>query len=89
MGYNDFMQEARSININGSVLKSIWFFFQECATYVHPSTLAHYVVTSSSFHHGFKEKIRRNSITDEQPQSSPFISSQKQVNETIINNSKE
>ena len=88
MGYNDFMQEARSININGC-LKIDLVFFQECATYVHPSTLAHYVVTSTSFHHGCKEKIRGNSITDEQPQSSPFISSQKQVNETIINNSKE
>ena len=79
--YKDFMQEARSRNINGSALKSICFL-QENITYIHRSTFACYVRTSTSLHHWGKEKNRGNSIIDEQPESTSSIPGQKRVDET-------
>ena len=87
-GIHDFMREARSRNIKGSALKSICFI-RESVTYIHRSTFARHVGTSTSFHHWCKEKIKGNSIGDEQPQSSSSIPGQKRVDENIINNSKE
>ena len=48
----------------------VLFFFQESVTYIFWSTFAPYVGTWTSFHHWCKEKIRGNSISDEQPHSS-------------------
>ena len=51
-------------------------------TYIHRSTFACIVLrTSSSFHQWCKDKIRGNSISDEQPQSTSSIPGQKQVHE--------
>ena len=69
------------------ILKAL--LFRESARYIHWCTFARHVGTSTSFHHRCKEKIRGNNISDEQPRSSSSISGQKQVDETIINNSKE
>ena len=79
---------AKSRNIKGSALKSICFL-QKSVTYIHRSTFAPLVVTSTSFHHWCKEKIRGNSISGEQPQLSFSIPGQKWVDENIISNSKE
>ena len=82
------MREARSRNIKGSALKSI-YFFRESVACIHQSTFTRHVGTSTSFHHWCKQKISGNGISDEQPQSSSSNPDQKRVDETITNNSKE
>ena len=77
---NDFTWELRSRNIKGFSLKLICFF-EKC--YIHSSKyICLYCIKNlTSFHQWCKDKIRGNSISDEQPQSTSSIHGQKQVHE--------